>query len=572
MNGSWRAATGSLKRKIILPLLLLGTAGAVLAIVLTEQRAERQLAEQMHRRAELAANMVSYAAASVSHASELQRIVVAIGTEREILDVVVAAGHPARVVASTAWRDHALSDLSAVDGAEDLGAAIRTRSGGSRFDSAQHRFVFSAALRIGELASSDAALSDGAVLVRLDTRSMEAAVQQETFRQIATMLLRLIVLATLGYALLQWFVLRPLAAIGRAVTLGPQAGATDWDKAATGDEIGKLADTLRESLSRTETTLRELARERLAQANVIEGTDAGTWEWNIETGETRLNQRWAQMLGYTLQELGPTRIDTWRGLIHPEDQERSGALCERHFRRETAAYECEVRARHKDGHWVWILSRGKVFGRDASDRPLWMAGTHMDISERKHAEEALQRNNQLLSSVMESLPCGLSVFDAELNLVAANTEFCRLLDLPDSLFEGSSTTMEDVIRFNVERGEYGPCDVQAMVQSVLDRARSRNGNYQLERIRPDGTPLEIRGAMMPDGGRINTFVDLSARRRAEAAIATQRRVAARRDGGDRRSLRLVRPGRSARASAIKSTARCTPKLPTSCSPESASRR
>ncbi len=91
-----------------------------------------------------------------------------------------------------------------------------------------------------------------------------------------------------------------------------------------------------------------------------------------------------------------------------------------------------------------------------------MAGTHLDISQRKQAEVArlaleadLRAKNELVSSVLESLPCGLSVFDAEYKLVVANAEFRRLLDLPDSLFDHGPARYDDIIRFNAERGEYG---------------------------------------------------------------------------------------------------------------------
>ena len=92
----------------------------------------------------------------------------------------------------------------------------------------------------------------------------------------------------------------------------------------------------------------------------FEGTGAGTWEWNVQTGETRFNERWAEIVGATLDELSPTTIQTWADLAHPEDMARSGALLQAHFAGETAAYECEARMRHRDGHWVWVLDRGKL--------------------------------------------------------------------------------------------------------------------------------------------------------------------------------------------------------------------
>ena len=132
------AATGSLMRKMLLPLLLAGAAGAVAAIWMTERRTEQQLAEQLRQRAELAANMLNYAAEVISRPGELQRIVTAIGADRDILDIVVAGGHPARVLASTkgVWLGKPLAELPAGEVADDLREAIRKRASHHHFNSA----------------------------------------------------------------------------------------------------------------------------------------------------------------------------------------------------------------------------------------------------------------------------------------------------------------------------------------------------------------------------------------------------------------------------------------------------
>ena len=141
------------------------------------------------------------------------------------------------------------------------------------------------------------------------------------------------------------------------------------------------------------------------------------------------------------------------------------------------------------------------------------------INERLTTSESrLAANNASMSTVLENLPCGLSVFDADLNLVTANGEFRRLLDLPDHLFEGRITRFEEIIRFNAQRGEYGTEDVEATVEGILGPARLPAVAHQFERVRPDGRFLEIRGAPMPHGGFVTTYADVSARRRAEAGV------------------------------------------------------
>jgi PAS domain S-box-containing protein len=133
-----------------------------------------------------------------------------------------------------------------------------------------------------------------------------------------------------------------------------------------------------------------LANEKQRLSSIIKGTNVGTWEWNVQTGETVFNSIWAEILGYTLDELSPVSIDTWRRLIHPDDLIKSKDILEKHFKGELGYYECEARMKHKNGNWVWILDRGIVHKWNNIGKPLLMSGTHQDITKRKLLEENLE--------------------------------------------------------------------------------------------------------------------------------------------------------------------------------------
>ena len=144
----------------------------------------------------------------------------------------------------------------------------------------------------------------------------------------------------------------------------------------------------------TDLTKRKRAEDALREMHwrlesIIAGAHVGTWEWNVQTGETAVNEVWAQILGYTLDELAPITIKTWQTLVHPDDLKQSMELLERHFAGEPN-YECEYRMQHKDGHWVWIHDSGRVITRSGDGRPLMMFGTHTDITRRKRAEDDLR--------------------------------------------------------------------------------------------------------------------------------------------------------------------------------------
>ncbi|GBF50644.1 signal transduction histidine kinase [Leptospira ryugenii] len=130
--------------------------------------------------------------------------------------------------------------------------------------------------------------------------------------------------------------------------------------------------------------------------SVLEGTNVGTWEWNVQTGETIFNERWAEIVGYSLEELQPISIQTWAKLVHPDDLAESNRLLQHCFERKSEFYEFEARMLHKDGSWVWVHDRGKVFSWTEDGKPLMMFGTHQDITKRKKFERTLRRTKDFL--------------------------------------------------------------------------------------------------------------------------------------------------------------------------------
>ncbi|EKE82081.1 PAS/PAC sensor-containing diguanylate cyclase [Idiomarina xiamenensis 10-D-4] len=134
--------------------------------------------------------------------------------------------------------------------------------------------------------------------------------------------------------------------------------------------------------------LRREERERLSF--IIEGTRAGTWEWDMRNNTMQLNDRWANMLGYQLAELLPLTAQTWERFIHPDDLVMSNQLIEQLIAGEIEFYDCEVRLKHRAGHWIWVQDRGQISRRDSNGTPLSMSGTHIEVTERKLAQQRLQ--------------------------------------------------------------------------------------------------------------------------------------------------------------------------------------
>ncbi|MCP4604808.1 MAG: PAS domain S-box protein [Proteobacteria bacterium] len=150
-------------------------------------------------------------------------------------------------------------------------------------------------------------------------------------------------------------------------------------------------------------TQEKLNHERRRLSDIISGTNVGTWEWNFQTKEAVINERWADILGYTLEELSPISADAWERFTHPNDLKKSKELLKKHIDGELDFYECEMRALNKNGDWVWVLDTGKVATWTNNDKPVLLSGTRQDISERKQmehkrAEEAKRESEQLAAT------------------------------------------------------------------------------------------------------------------------------------------------------------------------------
>jgi PAS domain S-box-containing protein len=259
-----------------------------------------------------------------------------------------------------------------------------------------------------------------------------------------------------------------------------------------------------------------LQQEQQRLSNILWGTGVGTWEWNVQTGETRFNERWAELVGYTLDELAPLNIDTWMRLAHPDDQPRSGELLARHFSGESDHYECEARMRHKDGHWIWVLDRGKVASRTPEGKPEWMAGTRWDITERMHLHDALRHEKEFADSLIDTAQVIILVLDTAGCVVRFNPYFEQLSGY--SLAEVKGKAWMDT--FLPERE-------QARIRAVFEAAT--HGRNTVGNVNPIVTRQGIERLiewhdkpLVDDSGNttglLTVGLDVSEKRRAEAEL------------------------------------------------------
>ena len=255
--------------------------------------------------------------------------------------------------------------------------------------------------------------------------------------------------------------------------------------------------------------------ERQRLAGIIDSANLGTWEVNIETGKAVFNERWAGIVGYTLEELAPVSIETWRRLAHPDDLQASDALLARHFSGELAQFECEVRMRHKDGSWVWVLAQGRVSERTAEGKPLLMHGVHTDITARKQSEATLAQQRQLLDTVFASAPGFLVLKDRQSVYQLANSAFCQFV---------GKRLVEIIGRTDAEL--FPPDDAETFRQGdhiVLETGRTVTKDEPMashEGLRWfQVTKTPVRDAESKITGVLCSVTDITQRKRTEQAIS-----------------------------------------------------
>ena len=263
---------------------------------------------------------------------------------------------------------------------------------------------------------------------------------------------------------------------------------------------------------------RALQEERQRLAYIIEGTHAGTWEWNIQTGETRFNEQWAYNIGCTLAELHPVTMQVWYDRAHPQDLLRSEEILARHYAREIPTYECQVRLRHRLGHWTWVLSRGRVQTWTSHGKPEWMYGVDIDINELKQREEALRKSQSLLNRTGEVAGIGGWEVDLVSGQIIWSDETCRI----HGVQPGFQPTLEEAIRF------YAP-ESRPVIQAAVELGVSQGRSWDLELrlIRASGELIWVRavGTVEFENQQavrlVGAFQDVTEARRLRAELSEQ---------------------------------------------------
>lgn len=281
------------------------------------------------------------------------------------------------------------------------------------------------------------------------------------------------------------------------------------------DDGAALQLTLRDVTDRAqaEAAMRE-SEERLTLA--FAGAREGVWDWNLETNAVVYSARWKQMLGYAEHEIEP-HVSAWERLVHPDDRERADRANET-VTAGAPTYEAEFRVKHKDGHYIHVLSRGFPVRREPGGPVVRIVGTHLDLTERMRAEAALRESEERLRLAFAGAQEGVWDWNLETGAVVYSPRWKEMLGYADDEVEPHISAWEhllhpddrsraDALHESLERG--------ASVYEGEFRLRHRQGHYV--HVLSRGYPVR-RESGGPVVRVVGTHFDLTERKRVEDAL------------------------------------------------------
>lgn len=149
--------------------------------------------------------------------------------------------------------------------------------------------------------------------------------------------------------------------------------------------------------------------------NILDSAQIASWEWNVCSDELHVNERWANILGYTLADIVPVTYDTWLSHLHPDYRPLLEQKLLAHYRGKESYFEFESPVLTHDGEWVWVKDIGRVVSRTDDGEPEWVFGARIDIHRSKMAQLELEKLQQQLDHVMELSPSVIYKMSADHN-------------------------------------------------------------------------------------------------------------------------------------------------------------
>ena len=283
------------------------------------------------------------------------------------------------------------------------------------------------------------------------------------------------------------------------------------------DRGGKAAE-----LAQVESALR-ISEERLALA--LEAATDGLYDWTTPDGPVYLSARFYTMLGYEPDEFTPSR-DAFLSLVHPDDYERISGILLAYVEKLRESHSFETRLRCKDGHYIWILSRGRVVARYPDGRPRRIVGTQVDITTIKSSEEALRESEDRYRSVVSAMHEGVIILSGAGIVSGCNRRAAEILGLGEEELLGRSAGDPGWQPIREDGTPFPEDEHPSLVSLRTGRAvvgttmGVRKPTGELVWLMINSEPV-LDAASSAAKASVVTFTDFTARKRAEDELRTK---------------------------------------------------
>ncbi|HEU5092272.1 MAG TPA: ATP-binding protein, partial [Nitrospira sp.] len=208
----------------------------------------------------------------------------------------------------------------------------------------------------------------------------------------------------------------------------------------------------------------------------VQNTSIGIWDWDISSNDVYLSPEWKRQLGYEDHELDNT-FQEWEGRLHPEDHDRALGAIKAYLGRRESQFELEHRLRHKNGSYRWILSRGTLITNEG-ELSTRMIGIHIDVTDRKTAEEMLRQAKEAAEAANRAKSQFLANMSHEIR-----TPMNGVLGMAELLLRCSLSDREYHLAESIHRSG---TVLLAIINDILDFSKIEAGKLQLETI-----PFEV---------------------------------------------------------------------------------